>query len=636
MSGLLEVVDAHLTLGEGARPCEALHGVSLAVCPGEIVSVIGENGCGKSSLASLLCAGRLCTSGRVLVEGIDPALGEKERLDVRRLVGLVQQNPVDQIVSSTVGDEVAFGPRNLGLVGTELDARVTEALGAVGLAGFEGRDTNALSGGEQQRLALAGVLAMHPSYLVLDEATSMLDPASRRTLRELIWACARTHGIGIAQITHEPVELFESDRVVALSRGEVLWEGTPRELLLSRANIPGNPLASDALSAGMRAALELGYGTEAANTLEGILEPSEENLGCTHAALTESTATANGPVGLMGATAVSSPSAGRVRCSRSRDEALVTPEGAAAWLEEGLKDGRVSPAGVATVAQIFAGAACWTARSAEDESAACRRVPVNNASAHSLSARGLTYSYGAGEPVLRNLDFEAPAGFVTLLAGCSGCGKSTLLTLLSGLVAPDSGQVTVCGKPAAPGVCGMAFQRPESQLFLNTVYDEIALAPRCAGASEADVRPRVFEATSLIGLDGELIDRYPFELSGGQARRVALASILSLDARAYLFDEPTAGLDARGRADMHALARTLAERGLPVVVVSHDLTEWLPVVDRVACMAHGAIAWQGTAMAAEGSPEIFEEAGLELPLNLALAARLRAAAQTAEEAGHAC
>ena len=559
---MLEVVDAHLTLGEGTRSREVLHGVTLAVHPGEIVSLIGENGCGKSSLASLLCAGRLCSSGRVLVNGIDPASNEAARLEVRRLVGLVQQNPVDQIVSSTVTDEVAFGPRNLGLTGPELQARVVSALKAVGLAGFEKRDTNALSGGEQQRLALAGVLAMQPAYLVLDEATSMLDPASRRVLRELVCACAREQGIGVVQITHEPVELFESDRVVAMGDGKILWSGTPRELLCLETELPGNPFAHNELSEGVRAAMMLGYGAEG----------------------------------------------------------TVSPEGAASCLERALRDGALGPADVLPVSRAFAGTAARRSRSDSE--------PIGPG----LVARGLSYSYRAGETVLHALDFEAPAGRVALLAGRSGCGKSTLLTVLSGLAMPDAGKVTVCGEVAAPGVCGMAFQHPESQLFLNSVFDEIALAPRCAGAPEQEVRSRVARAAACIGLDEGLLDRYPFELSGGQARRVALASILSLDAKSYLFDEPTAGLDARGRADMHRLVRTLAERGLPVVVVSHDLAEWLPVADSVALMGSGSMVWQGEAAAVESSPEVFALAGLEPPLNLALAARLGAVG----EAAHAC
>lgn len=166
----------------------------------------------------------MCSAGRVTVDDIDPAASEAARLEVRRLVGLVRQNPQDQIVSSTVADEVAFGPRNLGLKPSNVKARVAHALEAVGLSGFEARDTNALSGGEQQRLALAGVLAMEPAYLVLDEATSMLDSTSRDALRQLLIKLAREKHIGVIQITHEAIELLQSDRIIFLEAGCIAWE----------------------------------------------------------------------------------------------------------------------------------------------------------------------------------------------------------------------------------------------------------------------------------------------------------------------------------------------------------------------------------------------------------------------------
>ena len=174
---MLEVRHAAVSLGDTGGSRFALHDISLSVAPGQIVSLVGSNGSGKSTLAALMCAVRL---GH---EGFDPAVDEHSRLEVRRLVGLVRQNPLDQIVSTLVFDEVAFGPRNLGLPELQVRQRVKEALGRCGLLGFEKRDTTALSGGEQQRLALAGVLAMHPRYLVLDEATSMLDSAIRSSFR---------------------------------------------------------------------------------------------------------------------------------------------------------------------------------------------------------------------------------------------------------------------------------------------------------------------------------------------------------------------------------------------------------------------------------------------------------------------
>ena len=211
---MLEVRHAAVSLGDTGGSRFALHDISLSVAPGQIVSLVGSNGSGKSTLAALMCAVRLSIEGMVVVDGFDPAVDEHSRLEVRRLVGLVRQNPLDQIVSTLVFDEVAFGPRNLGLPELQVRQRVKEALGQCGLLGFEKRDTTALSGGEQQRLALAGVLAMHPRYLVLDEATSMLDSAIRSSFRTLVFQLAREQRIGVVQITHEPQEVLSSDRVV--------------------------------------------------------------------------------------------------------------------------------------------------------------------------------------------------------------------------------------------------------------------------------------------------------------------------------------------------------------------------------------------------------------------------------------
>ena len=552
---MLEIVDAHVSLGTGDVAREVLRGVSCCVAPGEIVSIIGANGCGKSTLASLACAGRLCSDGRVAVEGIDPAESEDARLEVRRLVGLVQQNPLDQIVSSCVADEVAFGPRNLGLEPGEVDARVAEALGLCDLIGYEKRDTTGLSGGEQQRLALAGVLAMRPAYLVLDEATSMLDSSVRGSFRALFWRLTREHGLGILQITHEAAEVLASDRVLVLDGGRIAWEGAPVELLSAACEIEGNPLADNPLCKALRCVISLGYQGRATR---GTIDAKDALL----------------------------------------------------WLSTALRDGSASSAHGAAVLHALEAAL----------PSGHERAPMQGAG---IVARGLSFSYQPNEPVLRGVDLEARAGEVTLLAGASGCGKSTLLSILAGLESPESGIVSVCGKAPAPGEVGLAFQRPENQLFLNSVYEELALGPRCAGCSDDEIARRVAQAAALVGLDDELMQRYPFALSGGQARRVAIASILSLSAGAYLFDEPTAGLDARGRADMHALARTLARRGLPVVVVSHDLEEWLPVVDAVSLMRGGRIVWSGPAALACANLEVFNAAGIEPPFALRAACELR-------------
>lgn len=209
------------------RSVRALDRVDLEVQPGECVAVLGANGSGKSTLVRL-CNGLLTPSaGRVTVDGMDTRSAHQE---LRARVGVVIQNPDDQIVATTVEEDVAFGPENLGLNQDELRHRVDRALGAVGLEGFEHREPHLLSGGQKQRVAIAGVLAMGSRYLVFDEPTSMLDPVGRdealRVIRDLP---ARGHGVLL--VTHDLSEAVSADRVIVLERGAVAFSGTPAELL---------------------------------------------------------------------------------------------------------------------------------------------------------------------------------------------------------------------------------------------------------------------------------------------------------------------------------------------------------------------------------------------------------------------
>lgn len=524
----------------------ALDSVSCSFESGAIVSLAGLNGSGKSTLSRLLCAMRLADEGTVTVDGINPADGERERLAVRKAVGFVQQDPVDQLVSTLVFDEVAFGPRNLGLDEEEVARRVGASLAAVDLAGFDTRDVGGLSGGEQQRLALAGVLAMDPAYLVLDEATSHLDSAARPAFRELVDSLAHDRGIGVVQVTHDPVELLASDRVVVLQGGRIAWQGVPERLLVDRRDL------WDSLT----------FKSPFVSAIEMAVEG-----GCA----------------LCGG---------------------MTPRRLLSWLQENsaaLESLRASKGS-------FDRGECATRSSsrpakAEDEMAFRGGIVVSDVS----------FSYDGTRIVLDSVSLAESSGRVVLLAGRSGSGKSTLATLLAGLAAPDSGRVLIDGGAPSPSRCGIAFQRPENQLFLQTVRDEIAFAPRNAGMDEEGLEARVRAIADRVGIDEELLDRSPFELSGGQARRVGLACVLSLAAGAYVLDEPTAGLDAPGRRHLHRLVRGLADEGATVVLISHDLDEWLCDVDEVALMADGRIAWSGTARELWDEPAIYRTAGIEPP-----------------------
>lgn len=516
---MLEVVDAVVGYGD----VEVLSGASLSVDPGELVALVGDNGCGKSTLGRVMCAAQLVDEGSVVVDGHDPSVSELERLRVRALVGRVCQDPVDQIVSSLVFDEVAFGPRNLGLDDAEVERRVLAALDLVGIPSFADRVTTELSGGQQQRIALAGVLAMHPTYLVLDEPTAQLDSSARAGLRDLFSRLAHESHMGIVLITHDFAEIARADRVIDVARMGVRASDASA----------GGDRANDAHVGDVRGDEARGSGACVDDALVGAWSTGDASLDSV----------------------------------RSFDACA--------------SDARDAGADNASEGGSLGAATCSRVGRADIVHAR----PV-------LELDGIYFSYG-DRPVLTDVSLRVHAGEVVLLAGASGAGKSTLASIAAGLVAPCSGEVRLWGAPPVPGDVGLAFQQPEAQFFLDTVYDEIAYAPRNLSCDEAEVDRRVHAAVRTVGLDEGLIASSPFELSGGQARRVALASVLSLDAPAYIFDEPSAALDAEGRAFARRMVEDLSREGRAVLVITHDVDEWAPVSSRIVELADGSLHERG-------------------------------------------
>lgn len=244
---MIEVEGVHYTYQpESGAAIPALHDVSLTIAPGEYVALIGRNGSGKSTLAKLLNGLLQPTAGRVLVDGMDTRDLTHLR-EVRRRVGMVFQDPDDQIVATVVEEDVAFGPENLGLPRDEIRARVAEALETVGLGAHRHRPPHMLSAGQRQRVAIAGILAMAPRYLILDEATAMLDPQGRRDVLDVVRRLHRA-GMAVVHITHAMDEAVEAERVVVLHAGRLVADGPTREVfaqaeVLRRWGLEAPPVA---------------------------------------------------------------------------------------------------------------------------------------------------------------------------------------------------------------------------------------------------------------------------------------------------------------------------------------------------------------------------------------------------------
>ena len=208
---------------------DSLCDVSVSIQEGSFTAVLGHNGSGKSTMAKHMNAILLPTSGKVFVDGMDTA-DEHMVLDIRRRVGLVFQNPDNQIVSNVVEEDVAFAPENLGLPSDEIRQRVDESLKSVGMYEYRLHAPHLLSGGQKQRVAIAGVLAMRPKVLVLDEPTAMLDPMGRREVIKTITALCREHGMTVVLITHHMNECISADRVIVMSQGKITDDGSPSEV----------------------------------------------------------------------------------------------------------------------------------------------------------------------------------------------------------------------------------------------------------------------------------------------------------------------------------------------------------------------------------------------------------------------
>ena len=555
----------------------ALDGVSLELGQGERLCVLGPNGSGKSTLAQVLSgleapdAGRVELAGHVAFDGETPDAAAYRA--ARHRTGLVFQNPEDQIVTSIVADDVAFGPKNLGVAPQEIARRVDEELERVAMSAFAQADPLRLSGGQQQRVAIAGALAMHPDMLVLDEPGAMLDVRGRRAIMRVLARLQRA-GTTLVHVTHFMDEALAADRVVVLASGRVVLEGTPAQVFSHAAEL-------------RELGLDVPLATHVASALG--LAPVETAEGLAHE--------------VRGAMAARSRGA-------EADAKGTAParEGAAARDTFGAQD-TAAPRDTAGT------------RGAE---------PMRNA-APALRVSHLRFDYGR-TPALQDVTFEVAAGELVAVAGQTGSGKSTLARLVCALAKPDDGTIEVAGidtrdrrrRRELRGTVGYVMQHPERQLFAETVFDDVAFGPRNLGLSEDEVTRRVNGQLAFLGLTDKA-GCSPFDLSGGQQRLCALAGVLAMEPKVLVLDEPVAGLDPHGAERLREVIRTLHARGTTILMISHSMEDIAELADRMVVLDAGRIVMDGTPEEVFAHDEELEHLGLGLPAPLELARELTAA-----------
>ncbi len=528
---------------------------------GEMVGIMGASATGKSSVARCLNAiipafehGQF--EGSVRIHGRD-VVGSRV-CDMAPSVGMVFQDFEAQLFSTNVAHEVAFAMEQVGLAPAEIRARLGRALAAVGLAGFEDRDPTSLSGGEKQRLAIASVLAVQPSIIVLDEPTTDLDPEGRAEVFDLIRKL-RDRGLSLLIVEHETEEMRECDRIVIMRDALIIADRPPEQVLADTRLLTECGIRPPGLNLVLTA---LGIDSHARNVEEA------ETL---------------------------------IRRSLHLPAVFeLKPDSPQA---SGQYPTPVSAAGGPPL------------------------VEVDN----------LTHVYGGSVQALDQVSLRInPAEFVAII-GQNGSGKTTLAKHIVGLLKPTAGRVMLAGReraalrPAqAASLVGYVFQNPDHQIFAGTVGEEVAFGPRNFGLPADEIERRCERVLKAVGLEA-MRDKDPFLLGRGERQRLAVASILVLEPRLLILDEPTTGLDYPQQRRMMELISELNRAGTAIVIITH--TPWLVAeyARRAVLMRQGRKLFDGAVRDLFAQEDLLTSAAFRVPEVTALSRRFGIVALTADE-----
>ena len=590
---------------QGVPP--ALDDVSLRIEPGETIAIIGHNGSGKSTLTRLIAAILQPQSGTIRVDGLATSTTGRDIWIIRQNVGIVFQNPDDQLIAGTVIDDIAFGPENLGLPLLELEKRVQEAIALLGLEKYAQMAISELSVSLKQRVAIAGILAMRPRYLLLDEPTTMISGHTARELLAMVQRLAREQNIAVIHITHFMHEITTFDRVIVMDAGHVIMDGSPTEIFAQSARLKA-------------VGLDVPLVTQLGNQLHA--------QGWTHLP-----ATLLSPEQLR--TTIESPlirGANSLRADPLQGEGslIPTPHNSSHHpSNEGSQTTVLQPTTIdGTASEDSSHTPPARSRPVRDEYGTFRgqqeRVGANSL----FELKDVYYTHQHGTPfeikALHGLSLAIPAGQITALIGPTGSGKSTVIDLLAALVKPEAGSVLFEGRDTKDSTfnsdtirsqVGVVFQSPEFQIFEETVGKDISFGPRLQKVPLAESRRRVQASLEAVGLPYEdFRSRYTYALSGGEKRRVAIAGVLALEPKVIVFDEPMAGLDPRGRSELLQLIIALKQRSdLTIVYASSSLVDILELADVLHVLDGGRLAFSGTPREILGRASTLHEMDIELP-----------------------
>lgn len=548
---------------------EILKGVDLTIKKGEFIALLGRNGSGKTTFSKQLNAILRPSEGTVTVDEMGTKDADK-LYEIRQRVGMVFQNPDNQMVAASVEEEVAFGPENLGMESDTIVARVKQALEQVRMWKRRKTAPNHLSGGQKQRIAIAGILAMHPDYIVLDEPTAMLDPKGRKEVMEALQRLNQEQEMTVILITHDMEEAALASRVILLADGQMRFDGRPEKFF-----------GADALLAEMGMEAPLSY------RVRKLIDSDvfEKKIGDARV-----------------------------------EEATIDKREKVAEYD---KTGREWEASSELVDKK-------KNKKAEAETDEKNQDLLSLQHVSYIYSPGTAYEKVA----LDDVNLSLGKGEIVGLAGHTGSGKSTMIQLLNGLLKPTSGTVTFEGKDIhAKGYSGnylrsrvgMVFQYPEHQMICDTVWEDVAFGPGKQGLTEEACKTRVEEALRFVDLPEKYYQASPLQLSGGQKRRVAIAGVLAMHPEYIILDEPAAGLDAEGKREIFDRIRRMSrEQGIGVLLVSHSMEDLAEYADRIIVLDDGKKILDDRPAQVFAKRETLADCGLDVPETVKLADKLRA------------
>ena len=519
--------------GEEPEVNRAIDHVDLDIQEGQFIAVLGHNGSGKSTLAKHINGLLVPSEGTLWVDHMDTS-SQEDIWKIRQRAGMVFQNPDNQIIGTVVEEDVGFGPENLGVPTEDIWKRVDDSLEAVGMTAYRKHSPNKLSGGQKQRVAIAGVMAMKPKCIVLDEPTAMLDPNGRKEVLKAVRELNQKEGVTVILITHYMEEVVFADDVYVMDQGHLVMHGKPREIFSQvkqlkkyRLDVPQVTMLAYELR---KNGLDIPKGLL---TIDELLEALQDPI-------------------------------------------LKAPDN---WEQIEIPQYRSTGSDME-----------W------------KTEQVQSASGEtSLRLEHVYYTYNPGTAyemhALKDINLEIPQGQFVGIIGHTGSGKSTLIQHFNGLVRPTQGKIYFEGQDiwaeqfplrGLRSQVGLVFQYPEHQLFETDVLTDVCFGPKNQNLTQEECEERAKEALTHVGLDESYYAKSPFELSGGQKRRVAVAGVLAMNPKVLILDEPTAGLDPQGRDEiLDQIASLHKTRGITIILVSHSMEDIAKYVDRIIVMNHG-------------------------------------------------